>query len=800
MRPFFQSIFFLCVLSIIFYSEGILAQDSYHEQLRKPQYKIGVVTDGPSVNIPNLISIFTKEIRELAADDFSVVFPDNKSLEGDASQNDIKRKIDTLISDQEIDLVLSLGTIASAEATKMTNLPKPVVAPFIFDADWQKVPRKENASGVPNLFYIDLDVPIDQELIDFRKLVPFKKLGLLFDQRDIDGIPSYKKISRYLSYEHSIKVELVPVGSDVQKTLSAIPEDIKAVMVGPLWQLSQEKIADLGKGFIQRGIASFSLASYTYVDNGFFATNMTEDSIRHLARQVAINIQEILLGEDPATLPNGFAQSDKLTINMATARAIKIYPSLDYMTGARLINEEQKDIERQVTLPQIVEEALTANLDIIVAEREVTAGSHSVKEARSRLFPRLSAGAGGAIIDDDRASLSGGVSPERTLTGSLQAIMEIYSENSWAGYTAEKFLQEGRKSDRDRVKLDIILEASTAYLDVLRQHTIERLQKENMQLTQANLDRAQIRLSTGVAGPDELYRWETQFARDRQVVLRAESSTRDAKQRLNRILNRPLLEDFIAKEAADKTDPLEVGSDRLFYELIHNPLYFERFNGFALEQGLLQSPELKVIDAAIAAQERVVLQAKREYWVPTVTIEGDLSYLFADGGAGTRDEELTGLDDTDWQVGIFARLPLYEGGRKGAAVGRNQELLTQLKTEKLATEDRVGQQILQALNNTRASFPAINLSRDAAYSAERNLKLVTDSYVEGIKSVIDLLDAQNQALNADLDAANAVYNFLIDFMGLQRSVGVFVSFLPEEEQQQWTEQVRSFLKSQHNSN
>jgi len=109
-------------------------------------------------------------------------------------------------------------------------------------------------------------------------------------------------------------------------------------------------------------------------------------------------------------------------------------------------------------------------------------------------------------------------------------------------------------------------------------------------------------------------------------------------------------------------------------------------------------------------------------------------------------------------------------------------------------EERLSQRILQSLNNTRASYPAINLSRDAVDAARRNLQLVTDSYVQGIKSIIDLLDAQNQALNAELDAANAVYNFLIDLMGVQRSLGTFVTFYPQEEGDKWLARAQEYIK------
>ena len=61
--------------------------------------------------------------------------------------------------------------------------------------------------------------------------------------------------------------------------------------------------------------------------------------------------------ELPGDLPVAFSKTQRLAINMAAARAISVYPSLDYMTGALIINEERKDIERKITLAQAVTEA-----------------------------------------------------------------------------------------------------------------------------------------------------------------------------------------------------------------------------------------------------------------------------------------------------------------------------------------------------------------------------------------------------------------------------------------------------------
>jgi outer membrane protein len=792
----FSFLMMLCLPGFFLVTGGFAQEvQETDSSIQLPHFNIGIVTDGPGALKPDLVALFKSEVLQMAEGEFLLDFPVSMLLEADGTNVGVNRHLDTLLANPETDLILALGTVSSTEGLKRRNLEKTIVAPFVFDAALQEAPREGNGSGVKNLFYLNLGTPFDEELIEFRKLIPFKSLGVLLDERDVAGVPAVKKITTSLGYEHSINVSLISVGSSALEAVSRIPESVKTVIVGPLWQFGADEVAILSQELIKRKIAGFATINFNYVEDGLFATTMPENSFEQIARQVAISIQEILLGEDAATLPTDFFKGQKLTINMETARAINIYPSLDYMTGAHLLNEQREDIERRVNLPEVVAEALTANLDLAVAEQGVEVGMYVVGEAKSTLLPQLFIGAGGRAIDDDRAALSQGTTPESAVTGSLSFSQQIYSENSWAGYTVEKYRQTGREYDRDSVKLDIMYDTSTAYLDVLRRGTVEQLQKDNMKLTQANLERAQIRLSTGVAGPDELYRWQTQFANDRQIVLRAESASRDAMQALNRILNRPLKEEFIALET-DFSDPLLIGGERLFYELIHNPLYFDKFNDFAMLEGLEASPELKVIDASIAAQERLIVKSKRDYWVPTFSVDGDLEYLFTDSGEGQRNEELTGLDDTDWQVGIFATIPLVEGGRKRATLGKDKILLLQLQTKRRAVEDRISQRILQSLNNTRASYPAINLSRDAVDAARRNLQLVTDSYVQGIKSIIDLLDAQNQALNAELDAANAVYNFLIDLMGVQRSIGTFITFLPLEESEEWTTRVQQYLRAE----
>ena len=295
--------------------------------------------------------------------------------------------------------------------------------------------------------------------------------------------------------------------------------------------------------------------------------------------------------------------------------------------------------------------------------------------------------------------------------------------------------------------------------------------------------------------PDEVYRWESKFANDRREILYRESDVMNAMEALNRIMHRPLSELFIPAETTLK-NPLFITGDLFYQRLINNPFYLNRFKQFAVSEALDKRPELKAYDAAIMAKKRLKDAARRAYWLPEFTVESRVEQYFADDGSGQRDDGSADLNDTDWSVGVYARIPIFEGGKKKARSDRLTEEVSRLHTNRSAEAEAITQEVLAAVNRTRASYPSISLSMDAADAARRNLELVTDSYVNGIKSIIDLLDAQNQYLGAELDAADAVYNFLIDLMGVERSMGEFFTFMPEDQRQAWHERMTAALVGQ----
>ena len=758
-----------------------------------PAIRIGIVRDGPWERHTGTLDLFQREITSLTEGQFDVRFAAGAGLDGDWTVDGIQAALERAMTDPAIDMVIALGHVATHLACKLEKLQKTVIAPLVIDAKAQGLPRKAGTTGVDRLNYIDRLTSVDRDIQAFRNLVKFGNLALLVDGYIVRAIPELITESRKIAYEYSIDVNLISVETSAQAALaSLLPSGIDAVMINPLFRLNPDAFQTLVDSFAQRRIPSYSFWGRGEVERGILASITSGNILDHLARSVAVNVLEILDGTNAGDLPVAFTMEEQLIINMATARATDVYPSLSLLTEAERLYEDPEDIKRVLTIQQAAQEALSANLELAAADRGVAAGQEAIMQARSDLLPQLEVSTNASVIDDDRAAAGGGSAPERTWTGTASATQVIYSEKAWSNYTVEKHLQDSRIQDRETLRLDIIQSAVTAYINVLRATALERIQKENLKLTRANLQRARVRLDVGAAGPDEVYRWESQIANDRQAVLFAESATLDNKNALNRILHRPLQEQFSVMNVED--DALLKGDKWYFPELVDNDRNLQALKAYLVEEGLRLSPELMQLNAEIAARKRLLTASKREYWVPTVSLSGNVSELLAEDGEGLREDAPVSFDDTDWQVGIVATLPLFSGGRKSATVKRTREELSQLRTQLNDTRERIEQRILVATNRVRASAPGVRLSRDAAETARQNLNLVTDSYSRGIKSIIDLLDAQNLVLVADQRAANANYDYLIDMIGVQRAVGQFVMILSLEQKQSWVRKLEDYMK------
>ncbi len=768
-----------------------------------PVIRVALVRDGPPPRYPSLADPLKMEILALTAGEFDVRFPPDLSVDGAWRLDAIAAAVDRVLADPRTDLAVTLGPISSHMAARGGDPPKPVIAAVVIDADLQGLPRDGESSGVRNLTYIDAFKSFARDVRTFRDLVPFTHLAVLVDRLILKTVPDLRRLARSAAHEYTMGVSIIPVGRRAGEALAELPPVTDAVMVTPLARLAPAEFQGLAEGLKERNLPSFSMMGRVEVADGIFAAAAPGTDRGRILRRIALNVQRILLGEAPGSIPVGFDREETLTINMATARAIGVYPGWRVLTEAVLLREEAVEVDRRLTLADAVAEALASNLSLSADAKRVAAGRQDVRRARAALLPDVDLSATGAVIDDDRAAASLGNQAERTVDVAVEATQLLYSEKALADHAVQAHLQNARVQAHEALRLDTFLDAAVAYLDVLRAETVEEIREENLMLTRANLKRARTRRTIGVAGPAEVYRWENEIANARKAVIAAGAGTRQAKISLNRLLHRPLEEPFEAA-AVGMADPLLLVSDPRFFTYVDNPHRFRIFRDFLVADGVAHAPELKRLAASIAAQERALLSARRAFWSPTLALRTRLGRTLSETGAGSEGIEIPPeiplsfpeADDTHWSVGISATLPLYDGGEKGADLRQARTELAALRIEAAAVAERIRERIRQALFETNKSYPAIRLSRDAARSAEKNLELVTDAYARGVVSVIDLLDAQNASLVADQVAANAVYDFLADMMAVHRAAGRFDLLLDPELREAWFQRLEAYFENE----
>ncbi len=769
-----------------------------------PVVRIGMALDGPAQWNAEAVRIFEQEISILLRDEYEVRFPREKRLVADWTAAGVADALERLLADDEVDFVLALGILTSSQAMGRGQLPKPVIAPYVVDPELQGAPvqvkelqlpppdepERVNVSGVANLNYLPLGVRLLQEVSLFRDIVSFDELTVLALRAWQEAIPRVEEdVLRTLAPLNLDRIRNVWVGDSLQEALDAIPDDTQAVYITPLPQFSSADLDRLAQALIDRRIPSFSMLGREDVNRGILAGLGAEDETKRRARRVGLNIQQILEGAAAQDLSVDFVRRERLAINMATARAIGVSPRFTLLIEADLLHGQRSDVRRTLSLSSVIREAAMTNLDLAAEDRTVAAGLGQVRQARSGLLPGFAVNAGAAFVDGDRAEALAPL-PQRQYTLSLQGSQLIYSDQVWAGYQIAKRFQDQRQEVRAQLRLDIILEAAESYLNVLRAQTIDRIQRDNLELTRSNLELARSRVEIGVAGREEVFRWESQIATNQRDVIEAQALRNQAEIAVNRVLNRPLDERFGTIEST-LGDPELVSSFEAIGPFIESPGAFEVFSDFMQEEALAASPELRQLDALVRASERALSTARRDSFLPDFILTAEATGLEGDGRGAI---SLPGLNAWDWTVRVDATLPIFEGGALSARLFQAREELQESRLRRNAAAQRVGQRIRSVLEETSASFVAIELSQRAAEAARSNLQLVAERYAQGVVGILALLDAQSQALIAELAASNAVFDYLIDLMGVQRAAGRFDYYRSTQQRQEFLNRVGEYFR------
>ncbi len=297
-------------------------------------------------------------------------------------------------------------------------------------------------------------------------------------------------------------------------------------------------------------------------------------------------------------------------------------------------------------------------------------------------------------------------------------------------YNAAQLTKKGSEITLDNTTQNVIFEGITAYIDVLRNQRLVELATRNEETikTQLNLENERVQRGSGITLDVLQAKARLQIARERRVAFDGEYA--NAVTRYTQVFGHPpTAESMATPEVAAALMPLSVED--------------------AVAMGVVEHPEAANSANLIDLAQQRRRGAKADYF-PRVDLVGKWNYEDNVDGVESVRRDFSFLVRANWKLfqGFATRASVAEAAYQYAASVDNRNFVTQKIVEdvNLAWENlQTAQRRLQLLTN------AVNIAIEV-HDARQKLR------EGGKETVLNVLDAQNEVFNAQINEAAADYD------------------------------------------
>ncbi|MEZ5840685.1 MAG: TolC family outer membrane protein [Hyphomicrobiales bacterium] len=403
------------------------------------------------------------------------------------------------------------------------------------------------------------------------------------------------------------------------------------------------------------------------------------------------------------------------------------------------------------SLLQAMEKAYNANPTLNAARAETRATDESVPQALSGYRPTISAsGEYGFQSTDSRARVtSGGVTQKVHSSSDTNpaSVGVTISQPIFSGFrvkngtkAAEAQVRASREVLRN-TEQNVLLDAVTAYMDVLRDDAVAVLRVRNVDFLEEQVRASRDRFNVG-----EGTRTDVAQAEARLSLAIAQVNLAKANLNASRAVYRQVI----------GTEPGKMKPGNPAAKLVPGTL------DAAISSSQQEHP---AILAALHAVDAATFQVK--------TTEGELLPTVSLQGSAARSWESSSTVDRVDSASISARVsvPIYQGGKVSSRVRQAKETLGQRKIEVDVARDQVRAAVVAAWGGLEAARAQVSATQAAVEAAQLALEGVIEEQKVGQRTTLDVLDAQQELLNAKIDLVSAQRDSIVASYSVVSAVG-----------------------------
>jgi HAE1 family hydrophobic/amphiphilic exporter-1 len=278
-------------------------------------------------------------------------------------------------------------------------------------------------------------------------------------------------------------------------------------------------------------------------------------------------------------------------------------------------------------------------------------------------------------------------------------------------------------------------DVSASFYDILLAKELHAIAIQNLEQKKRHSEEANKKYAAGVATDYDVLVGKVDVENARPAVIRAENLIRISREKLRFLLG-TAGKDVDVKGALDtETSPY--------------PEYQP-----AEEIARKNRPELSDLRHRIQVAEELVKIAQA----------GDKPRLDLKGGYGWRDLDAGPEQHANggaWSVGLYATYPIFDGLRTRGRVSQAKSNLATIRIEEAKLLDSIRLELRDAVNAVRESGEIIKALSGTVAQAKRALAMAEKGYEYGVKTRLDVDDAQLNLVQAEGNLARAKRDYLV---------------------------------------
>lgn len=403
--------------------------------------------------------------------------------------------------------------------------------------------------------------------------------------------------------------------------------------------------------------------------------------------------------------------------------------------------------QQQLTLEQCIAIALENNRNVKQQELNKQNREIAYNQARADLLPNLNASAGQNFV----FGRSIGLDNTYQNTNSSQTSFSLGSDITLFDGLRMKHNIDARRADvnasqadLDKIRDDIVISVSTAFLQVLLNKELLQISEDQIELTNANIAQRSELIKNGKMAEGEIYELEAQKAKEELNRVQAESNLKLALLDLAQIMEIENVSDLdITAPPAEKLigESILLSSDVVY------------------QNALINRPEISGANFRLESAQKEVLMSKAQLY-PTLSFGANVGTGYYHMSNRTNDSFSSQMrNNMSNSVGFSLRIPIFNRFQVRNSIRTAQIAVENNRLEMDKTKLDLRKRIEQAYYNALGANSRWEAAKKSEIAGREAYRFAEQKFESGRANSYELFQAKNNLTQVLGEMAQAKYEY-----------------------------------------